>query len=74
MPFAQPVISTLPPTNADSSAPAPAAPAKTDRLRMILNGIAAVAAELGPEFVHSDHGTAFLSAGELALQAIGAFL
>lgn len=53
-------------------AAATAAPVtKQDRLSSILKGIAAIAAEVGPEFIHSTQGTAFLGAGELALQILG---
>jgi hypothetical protein len=47
---------------------------KQDRLSSILKGIAAIAAEVGPEFIHSTQGTAFLGAGELALQILGDIL
>jgi hypothetical protein len=71
---------TTPPANAVSPAPALAAapvtskPSVEDRIGAVLKGIAAVAAELGPNWVHSAHGTSWLQAGELALSVIGEVL
>lgn len=60
--------------NDTPTAPVAPAPTKADRLGSILKGIAAIAAELGPEFIHSAAGIAFLDAGEVALAVIGEFL
>lgn len=62
-------------SSAAGLAAAPAAPiTKQARLSGILKGIAAIAAELGPDFIHSSEGTSFLGVGELALQLLGDFV
>lgn len=45
-----------------------------DRIGTILKGIAALAAELGPDFIHSDEGTKWLNVGETALAILGQIL